>query len=640
MKTASIGHRVADFLRRYPPFQYVDENELLELARDGRVQFHECDEIVFQQGQPRKRFVYVIQRGVVRLIEETDRGNLLRDIRGEGDLLGIGRFLGDPGHRFTARTDKDVILYALPADSFAALVDRHPRVSRFLSPFFSVAAGPSKLEGQEDSAEKPRLGQRPVDWMWRVVSDSREPVTCPTGTSARDAARILALHRGAAAVVTESGGVPIGVIGLRSLSGRIATGELPLDTPVDRFMDPPPPVAPAGLEAGEYLIRMLQSERDQVALTQKHPPDASLVGIVSRDDLDLLEGATLIRILEDMAGAPDPEALVRLYSRAEAFLSAGLTGPESLRWLGPVAGVMKAAVLRRVVTLAEELEADGKGTPGLAHCWVFFGTTGRNELLTRDDLEYGMIYETPAGDAHREARDYFFELGLRVDRGMSACGFGAPGAAIVADRPSAWRSLSEWESAFTGWIRDPIENGAYRATSYFDMRAACGDDSLVRELLRHIDAEKRENPNFVRLLANDSMENLPPLTFFRGLVIDDEGAEVETLDLKRATLDPVVDVARTLALDSACTQNSTLGRLAEARAFFGDDEQLLSETSSAFTNALYQRARAGFSEGTDGSRIDPRTLTRYEQALLKSGFKTVLRLLEHAGRRYGLLPDG
>ena len=120
MKTASIGHRVADFLRRYPPFEYVEEDELLELARDGRVQFHEYDEILFQQGQPRKRFVYVIQQGVVRLIQETDRGELLRDIRGDGNLLGIGRFWGDPKHRFTARTDTDVILYALPADSFAA----------------------------------------------------------------------------------------------------------------------------------------------------------------------------------------------------------------------------------------------------------------------------------------------------------------------------------------------------------------------------------------------------------------------------------------------------------------------------------------------------------------------------------------
>jgi signal-transduction protein with cAMP-binding, CBS, and nucleotidyltransferase domain len=79
--------------------------------------------------------------------------------------------------------------------------------------------------------------------------------------------------------------------------------------------------------------------------------------------------------------------------------------------------------------------------------------------------------------------------------------------------------------------------------------------------------------------------------------------------------------------------------LRDATDAFRDEDQLIAETSAAFTNALYQRARAGFSDGTDGSRIDPRKLTRYEQTLLKSGFRAVVRLLEFAARRYGLLPQ-
>ncbi|MCG6861876.1 MAG: cyclic nucleotide-binding domain-containing protein [Chromatiaceae bacterium] len=234
MKTASIGHRVADFLRRYPPFEYVEEDELLELARDGRVQFHEYDEILFQQGQPRKRFVYVIQQGVVRLIQETDRGELLRDIRGDGDLLGIGRFWGDPKHRFTARTDTDVILYALPADTFAALLDRHPRATRFLSAYFSVANTPLTLDGQKDREAKPRLGRRPIDWMGQVVSDLGKPVTCAPHASVRDLARTLAQNRAPAGIIAESEGIAIGLVTVRSLSDRVVTGECPLDAPVER----------------------------------------------------------------------------------------------------------------------------------------------------------------------------------------------------------------------------------------------------------------------------------------------------------------------------------------------------------------------------------------------------------------------
>jgi CBS domain-containing protein len=639
MKTASIGHRVADFLSHYPPFRDMDEAELLELARGGRVQFHECDEIVFQQGQARKAFVYVIQQGVVRLVQETDRGELLRDIRGDGDLLGIGCFSGNPKHLLTARTDTDVILYALPSDSFAALVDQHPRAARFLSAYFSVS-DPSKPDDRENYDRKPLLGTRPIDWMCQVASDLRSPVTCTRGMPVRQVAQALAQRRGSAAIVTESEGAPIGLVTLRALSDRVATGELPPDAPVERIMGACPPVAPSGLEAGNYLIRMLESGQDHLAITQDGRPDTRLFGVVSRDDLAITEGATLLRILDEVARAQDVKTLAGMSAKAEAFLASALGSPEALRWLGPVAVAMKTNLLRQMVTLAEvALEAEGLPPPALARCWVFFGATARNEVLTRHNLEYGLIYETPENDANSEVSSYLQELDKRVMLGMSDCGFGPPGSAIVAARPSACRSVADWKHALSGWIRDPIENRVYRATPLFDLRAAFGDITLVRELSGHIDAEKRENPNFVRLLANDSMESLPPLTFFHGLVIDDAGTEAEILDLKHATLRPVVDVARTLALDTGCTRTSTLDRLRDATDAFGEEYQLIAETSAAFTNALYQRARAGFSDGTDGSRINPRKLTRYEQTLLKSGFRAVVRLLEFAGRRYGLLPQ-
>lgn len=637
MRTASIGFRVADFLRRHPPFQYIAENELLDLVQDGRVQFHEHGESVFQQGQPRKRFVYVIQQGAVCLMQETERGEILRDVRGEGDLLGIGRFIGDPTHRFTARTETDVILYALPGEAFSTLVERHPRAARFLSAYFSVAESPVILEGQEERGEELRLGRRPMDWMNRQVIDLPAPVTCSADAPVRAAARKLASSKAMVAVITDADAVPVGLITPRLLSDQVATGEVGLDAPVRSLRYKPPPIARPGLEAGEYLIRMLESQRDHVVLTEEDAPDAPLAGLVSRRDLTRVEGAASLAIVEDMACAPSIEALARLRAQAETYLAAGLTGAEALRWLGPSAGAINAAVLRRVVSLVEQaLAADGRPGPDLAHCWVFFGAAGRGELLTRHDLDYGLIYETPSADAGKAAGSYFLELGKRVNAGMSACGFVTTGMGIVAAHPRACRSVAEWKHAFSTWIRDPIESGLYRARSFFDLRPVCGDCTLALELVRHINAEEDENPGFVRLLANDSMENSPPLTFFQGLVVDDEGTFAETLDLKRATLQPVVDVARALALDGDCAKTSTLDRLAGGRAFSGSDERLLAETSAAFANALYHRARTGFTNGTDGSRVDPGKLTRFEQTLLKSGFRTVLRLLEYTSRRYGL----
>jgi signal-transduction protein with cAMP-binding, CBS, and nucleotidyltransferase domain len=82
----------------------------------------------------------------------------------------------------------------------------------------------------------------------------------------------------------------------------------------------------------------------------------------------------------------------------------------------------------------------------------------------------------------------------------------------------------------------------------------------------------------------------------------------------------------------------TLGRLAGAPPASGEEGRLLEEAAAAFEVALYQRARNGFTNGTDGHRLDPTRLTRFEQNLLKSGFRTILQLMECTARHYDLTP--
>ena len=72
MQTSAIGYRVADFLSQYPPFQYMDESDLLELAARGRVKFHEIDEYLLWQGASHGPNILVIQRGTVSLWEGTN----------------------------------------------------------------------------------------------------------------------------------------------------------------------------------------------------------------------------------------------------------------------------------------------------------------------------------------------------------------------------------------------------------------------------------------------------------------------------------------------------------------------------------------------------------------------------------------
>jgi CBS domain-containing protein len=67
MDTATISYRAADFLKKYPPFQAMDDADVLALAGQGRVRFHERNEHILSQGEAHRDHVFVIQQGVVSL---------------------------------------------------------------------------------------------------------------------------------------------------------------------------------------------------------------------------------------------------------------------------------------------------------------------------------------------------------------------------------------------------------------------------------------------------------------------------------------------------------------------------------------------------------------------------------------------
>ena len=139
MKTSIIRQRVADFLKRHTPFDALTEEDLLALAGSGKVKFHESEEYLFRRGDAPGQFVWIIQQGKVELLDETESGEKLRDVLGEGDVLALERFRGEGRCDCAARTATDVILYGVAADVFESTVERYPAVRRFLTAHDSVS---------------------------------------------------------------------------------------------------------------------------------------------------------------------------------------------------------------------------------------------------------------------------------------------------------------------------------------------------------------------------------------------------------------------------------------------------------------------------------------------------------------------
>lgn len=641
MKTSSINYRVADFLRQHPPFQFVEEERLLQLAENGRVKFHQSDEEIFQMGTTRRPFVYVIQQGSVELLDHNGHGEQLRDILGEGDFLGAGCVLGLVTHVHTARTKSDVLVYALPAAEFVALAENNAPVSRYLDAYFS--ANPAYSTARADAAK--RAGRETKQGAWfetgTVPDDfaAARLVRCESGSSIAHAARIMARRRRGFLVVTGTDGAPAGFVTSADLRDRVATGEVSPESPVSEIMRPDLPLAALGAPAGDYTLAMLRARCPAVGLTSPDAP-GKLHGLVSGEDLQILFGSNPALLAARILEAESIAELARLRPRVDALISENLTGPSAIDWLLHAASEIHSALIDRVIALTQgELAASGKFAPAGEFAWLLFGAAGRRALLAFAELECGLIYDDPKPGAESAAEAYYNELSRAVAVQLVKCGFLIKEETSPLGSPQRCRPLSAWKESYTGWIEQPILNRIYQARSYFDFLTASGSKRFAAELAEHILNEVRANEGFLPLLANDSMANLPPLTFFRGFVVDESNIQKDSLDIGRSVLSPLIDVGRVFALGAtALVGASTLDRFAGAASGYPAYAQTFVGAAEALRIGLYQQAVFGLKEGGSRTIIRPPELSKYDQQLLKSAFRSILNLIETAARHHGIRP--
>lgn len=120
----------------------------------------------------------------------------------------------------------------------------------------------------------------------------------------------------------------------------------------------------------------------------------------------------------------------------------------------------------------------------------------------------------------------------------------------------------------------------------------------------------------------------PPLTVFRGLVLDSDGSQRETLDLAEFVVDPISDAARVFVLGKRGSPVNTLERLAAAALESPESAAVFRDAADAFRIALYHQTVAGT------SLIAPSALGKLDQRVMKTAFSSILRLLELTASKF------
>lgn len=603
MQTSAIRHRVVDFLQHHPPFQEMEEVDLLALVERGRVKFHECEEFVYWQKAVPGPFLFVIQQGTVSLLEENGGQEKLCDVRGEGDLLGIERFLGAEQHLYSARTNSDVILYALPAGDFKPLLQKYPGAARYVEAHASVSAD-YQVAGHREAATQVRV----YDAAWTRCS-----VACGPEDTLQEAARRMAAVGAKAIAVLDGEQRVVGVLTSDDIVSGIGSGRLSAASVVLDGTRPACCVAPQDA-VSEAILAMARAGMEFAAMTSDGTAAGRFEGMVSAGDLSGVFGSSPFDSLPRLASADGTPSLHYHHRRARQFLLEHATMASSMDWLAAWAGEFDRQLLRRLLTLSGD-SAEG-------YCWCFTGAAGRGEKLTSELPGLALIVEDVA------QRDEAAATYREVLRQLVECGYRRFEAA-PDDPDFGCASLAEWKERFQGWVQNPILNSVYEARPYFDLTPVHGEGRLWEELARSVREEVQAEKSFVKILAHDCLNSFPPITFLQDYVVDESGAHRETFQLQRSALWPLVDVGRVLGMAAGqALGGSTQQRLAQAARRLPEHERIFREAAETLRVVLYQQTRSGIRTDSSGAELPPALVSRHDRQVLKSGFRSIVRLLE------------
>jgi CBS domain-containing protein len=261
------------------------------------------------------------------------------------------------------------------------------------------------------------------------------------------------------------------------------------------------------------------------------------------------------------------------------------------------------------------------------------GSEGRQEQTFSTDQDNALISADVSEDFVARAGEVYFQaLTSRMEGHLLRCGIPRCPAQMMAANPQ-WRgSLTRWKARVDHWRASPEPTEVLQSSVFFDFRPLHGRLRLGMELRDHITTSCAGQAVFLRHLAAEAVRSRPPLTFFKGFVVEKDGEHKNALDIKTRGLLPFLDFARVMALYHGIPAAGTLSRLDALHAGGHISRDLYSETREAFEFLLHLRLVRQLEQVEAGQQphnyLDPNALTALEKRTLREAFGLVSALHE------------
>ncbi|RTY75345.1 cyclic nucleotide-binding domain-containing protein [Flavobacterium sp. RSP49] len=624
----SIAEHIADFLKAYPPFNYLTFEELSEIAANIRVVNLEKHKTLFQINDLLHDSFYVVASGVINLSVIADAEETLLNKCTEGDIFGLRPFFAKNNYMMTAKAREESIVYAIPIATFRPFVANNSEVLNFLLESFAVNTRNPKdkenLIGKLISDNVFYSDQQSEMQYFQSLAYNTAPLKTTSTAIAKDVAQIMTESLKNNILVCDNT-IPLGIITDADMRSKIATGRYPVTVTVDKIMSSPVITVVENVSLAEAQLLMLKHNVTHLCVTQDGTDKSSVKGIISEHDLIVAQANNPGVLIKEIKRCQSPKELKQIRERLTDLIQTSISKNIPLSHVFNIASEINLAVIKRSV----ELSILDLGSPPARFAWLSIGSQGRKEQLLLTDQDSILIFEDVAADKYRDVKDYFLKLGKKTTATLEKIGYefcpnGHMGSTML------WcKSLTDWIKQYDSWMNTPGENSTDLSSIFFDYEIIFGEQKIEDAISNVVFKNAKNNTLFFDFLGNDALRKNAPLSFFKKFNVEEEGRNKDKFDIKTKALMPLIDGARlfTLSFDIRGI-NNTFQRFKQLSITDPKHAEIYLNCAEAFLTLSKFRTLEGLKNDDSGQFINLEELSKIDREKLKNALLPMRELEE------------
>ena len=626
-----ITEEAVAFLRETPPFTFLDEPALRDIARNAAMEFHPKGSTIMRQGGPAPGCLSVIKQGSARVYLKTGEGDEIAiGIIGPGDSFGLLSLLSGDVARESIVALEDTVLYLLMKEDLLGLIETNAAFSaHYLKSFLKRNLAMLYKEIQDRSL----MYGGGDKMLFTVTLDdivSGGMITAPMDAPVREAAGLMSRHKISSLVLLDADGFPAGILTDRDLRDKVVAKGRNTAGPASSIMS----VTLIKSESGDYcfeaLLKMVRYNIHHLLVVNR----GEIRGMITSHDFMMLQGNSPLSVAREIEGQGTIDGLIPVSKKINRIITVLVKERARASNITRIITEVNDRLLRKVLEITEKKF----GPPPVPYCWIVFGSEGRKEQTFRTDQDNAIIYDDPRDDEEAVGA-YFHSFALSMRESLAKCGFPPCRADYMASNPRWRRPLKVWKSYFAEWINTPTPEAILFTLIFFDFRPVYGDFTLAERLRAYLGTVLKNQNRFLMSMADEILRNKPPLGFWGAFKVEKSGEHKNAINIKMNGLAPIVDAARHSALHKGVYNTSTIERLRELKDKRSMISEFCDELEQAFEFLMSLRIRRQFDRMEAGAEpdnfINPGALGHLERKMLGESFKIIARTQESIKAHYG-----